>query len=115
VARGSGWSGWVDPWGERSGGGGFTHPDDSDARFLHHLDIFVEAVIGHVFRVICDAVENGFHFVGGKIGFTRAVLSRRLGRSVYRNYRKDKNHQANNKLAMRVSWHVLPLYFLKAL
>ena len=41
-------------------------PHHCDASLLHHLDIFVEPVMGHVFRVVSDTVEDGVHLVGSE-------------------------------------------------
>ena len=40
--------------------GGFGDADEVDARFLHHPDILVQTVIGHVFVIIRDAVIEFF-------------------------------------------------------
>src|SRR5215469_3768113 len=36
--------------------GGLPDPNDSDSRFLHQLNIFVETIVRHILRVVSDTV-----------------------------------------------------------
>src|ERR1051325_2848336 len=40
---------------------GLAHANDSDARILHHLDILVEPLVGHVLVIVRDAVKHCLH------------------------------------------------------
>jgi hypothetical protein len=44
----------------------FPDANDGDARLLHELNVPVQPVVGHVFRIIGDAVKHGVHPVWPK-------------------------------------------------
>ena len=46
--------------------GGFAHADHVDTGLFHQLDVFLQAVLGHVLRIEGGAVEEGVHLVGTK-------------------------------------------------
>ena len=88
----------------------FAHANHRDSGFLHQFYISVEPVIRHVFRVVSNAVENRFHFVGSKsrLALRRNVLSAsRLIRSGDRSDNEKNKHIARNELVMRSSAHPL--------
>src|SRR5229473_1913446 len=62
--------------------GRFAHTNHRNSRFLHHLDIFVEPVVGHVFWVIRHTIKDGFHLVGSE---GRHVLRQDAGRDERKN------------------------------
>jgi hypothetical protein len=71
--------------------GRLAHADDGDARGLHQRDVFVEALVGHVFVVVGCAVEDvgegrirrdGFSLSGRR--FCRRLLG--MGRSGSNNH-----------------------------
>src|SRR5439155_22365111 len=79
-------------------------PHHCDASLLHHLDIFVEPVMGHVFRVVSDTVEDGVHLVGSE-GWL-ALSRRALRQTGHRAGEEKEDEQERDASIMKLSVHV---------